>query len=191
MVEKTHSTRYWALLSIGAGIGLLASFLQMLEKLALLDNKNASLACDISSVFSCSTVLSAPQSSLFGFPNSLICIVVFTTFLVAGLIGLTGGSIGKGMKKVLLGLAVFMLLFALWFLFTSTFVIGSICVFCLFCFSGLLLVNGAVWHLTINEIQLPQWLRSATAKHFDVVLLVTLAMIVVCMVAIRFYISGS
>jgi uncharacterized membrane protein len=191
MKKKTGPAAYWTLLSVGAGIGLLASFLQMLEKLALLDNKNASLACDISSVFSCSTVLSAPQSSLFGFPNSLICIVVFTTFLVAGLIGLTGGSIGKGMKKVLLGLAVFMLLFALWFLFTSTFVIGSICVFCLFCFSGLLLVNCAVWHLTINEMQLPQWLRSATAKHFDVVLLVVLAMIVICMVAVRFYISGS
>lgn len=191
MEKKTYPTKYWILLSIGAGIGLLASFLQTLEKLALLDNKNAQLVCDINSAFSCSTVLSAPQSSLFGFPNSLICIIVFTTFLVTGLVGLTGGSVGKGMKKVLLGLAIFMLLFALWFLYTSTFVIGSICIFCLFCFSGLLLVNDAIWHLAIDGVQLPQWLRSATAKHFDIVLLVILAMVVICMVAIRFYISGS
>jgi uncharacterized membrane protein len=191
MEKMVHPKPYWTLLSIGAGIGLIASFLQTLEKLALLENKSVPLVCDINSVFSCSTVLAAPQSSLFGFPNSLICIMVFTTFLVVGLTGATGGQIGKGMKKTLLGLAIFMLLFALWFLFTSTFVIGSICVFCLFCFAGLLLVNLAMWRLTLEDLWAPRWADEATAKHFDILFLALLAMAVVCMIIIRFYIGES
>jgi len=137
----------------GGAIGLVASFLQTMEKLALLKNADSKLVCDLSSVFSCTNVLNAWQSSVFGFPNSLMCMVLFTTFGIAGLVGATGGKLTRGMRLGVHGLALFTLFFGMWFLWQSTFSIGSLCLYCLFCFSGLLLLNWS-W-VRVNAADLP------------------------------------
>jgi len=59
----------YAVLAAGSSLGLLASFLQLLEKLVLLKNSHAALTCNINSTFSCTNVLNAWQSEVFGFPN--------------------------------------------------------------------------------------------------------------------------
>lgn len=137
----------------GGAIGLLASFLQTMEKLTLLKNENAELVCNLNSVFSCTNVLNAWQSSVFGFPNSLMCMVLFTIFGTIGLAGAVGGALPKALRLSIHGLAVFTLLFGLWFLSQSTFVIGSLCLYCLLCFSGLLLINWS-W-VRVNAADLP------------------------------------
>jgi len=186
---KTDKYRF-LILTIGAGIGLIAAFLQTIEKLVLLQNKDAILQCNISSIFNCSTVLNASQSSLFGFPNSLICIMIFTFLMSIGLVGL---SESKLTKKVLYGtqaLALFMLAFALWFLFTSTYVIGAICIFCLVCFMGLLLVNGALWRLNFSGGSAKGKIRifeNFTKQGFDILLWVSLAVLVLFIIVQRFY----
>ena len=143
----------YAIAAAGGAIGLVASFLQMLEKLTLLKNANAELTCNLNSVFSCTNVLNAWQSSVFGFPNSLMCIVLFTIFGSLALAGAVGGKLTKGMRLGAQALSLFTLGFGLWFLAESTFVIGSLCIFCLFCFSGLLLVNWS-W-VRLNAADLP------------------------------------
>src|SRR6266496_15588 len=64
-------------MATGGVIGMIAAFLQTTEKITLLQNKDAILTCDLNSVFSCTSVLSAWQSSVFGFPNSLMCLILF------------------------------------------------------------------------------------------------------------------
>lgn len=145
---------------VGGAAGLIASFMQTMEKLTLLKAPDTQLVCDLNSVFSCSNVLSAWQSSVFGFPNSLMCMVLFTTFSVAGLIGATGGKLTRGMRLGVHGLALFTLFFGTWFLWQSTFSIGSLCLYCLFCFSGLLLLNWG-W-VRINAAELPISARERT-----------------------------
>ncbi|HSW98254.1 MAG TPA: vitamin K epoxide reductase family protein [Candidatus Saccharimonadales bacterium] len=132
-------------MATGGAVGLGAAFLQMLEKIQLLKHMDKALACDLNSVFSCSNVLNAWQSSVFGFPNSLMCMVFFTVFVVAGLAGLAAGSVPlpRAFRLGVHALALFVLGFALWFLWQSIYVIGSLCILCIFCFSGLLLVNWA------------------------------------------------
>jgi len=137
----------------GGVIGLAAAFLQILEKIQLLKHANAALACDLNSVFSCSNVLNAWQSSVFGFPNSLMCMVFFTIFAVVGFVGLSGGQLTRAFRLSIHALALFVLGFALWFLTQSIYVIGSLCILCIFCLIGLLLVNWA-W-LRINATELP------------------------------------
>lgn len=136
----------------GASIGLIASFLQMLEKLTLLKNSHAVLACNLNSVFSCTNVLNAWQSSVFHFPNSLMCIMFFMFMLTLGIVGVTGGTISRKLLLAAQGLALFFLGFGLWFLEQSTFVISALCIFCLFCFAGLLAINGSLLRLNFPRL---------------------------------------
>lgn len=184
--------RRFLILTIGAGIGLIAAFLQTIEKLVLLQNKDAVLPCNISSIFNCSTVLNAPQSSLFGFPNSLICIVIFTLLMSVGIVGLTKSRLTRKTLYGIQALALFMLTFALWFLFTSTYVIGSICLFCLVCFTGLLLLNGALWRLNFSGNSAKGKLRifeRMTEQGLDILLWVSLAILVLFIIIQRFYLA--
>ena len=182
---------YYLTSVIGSVAGLAAAFWQTLEKLALLKNPGQILSCNLDSVFSCSNVLNAPQSSVFGFPNSLIAMTFFTFFLTVGLVGLSGGRIGRTMRLWVQGLALFMLGFALWFLYQSTFNIQAICIFCLFIFGGVLAVNGA-W-LRLNEGDMPlsksvtkrlsRWMASGA----DIFVWLLLALVVGSAIFFKFY----
>lgn len=176
----------------GASMGLVAAFWQTLEKIALLKNKDVALSCDLSSVFSCSNVLNAPQSSVFGFPNSIMCMLLFATFLVVGIVGLTGGQIVKKMRLTVQGLSLFTLGFAFWFLFQSTFRIGSICIFCLFCFTGLLMVNGSWLRLNLPDLPLDKKhlkiIKSWKAQGADIFLWILMALTVAAAIIYKFYI---
>ncbi len=139
---------------------MVAAFLQTLEKLTLLKNSHAILACNFNSVFSCSNVLNAWQSSVFGFPNSIMCLALFTIFGSVALVGLSGGTLTRGLRLGIQSLSLFTLGFALWFLGESIYVINALCVFCIFCFAGLLLVNWG-W-LRLNAADLPIGERGRT-----------------------------
>lgn len=176
-----NKTIYWAIVG-GSGLGLAASFLQMLEKITLLKNPTAPLSCNLNSVFSCTNVLNAWQSSVFGFPNSLMCIVFFSLVLGIGLAGLTGSKLNKKLRFTMQGLALFFLAFGTWFLLESTYVIKSLCIFCIFCYAGLLFINGAWLRLNYNDIPISQskkeTIQSAVIKGTDtfVWLLIALAL---------------
>lgn len=186
-----HTNRKtYALMTTGAAIGVIAAFLQTLEKLELLKNKDAILPCNINSVFSCSTVLNAPQSSVFGFPNSIMCMGLFVIFFAISLVGLTSGKMARGLRLSIQALSFFTLCFALWFLWQSTYVIGALCIFCIFCFIGLLLVNGA-W-LRVNATDLPisnnakAWLMFLIRKKYDILIWLVLGLVVAAAMMLRF-----
>lgn len=181
----------YAGLALGGAIGTVAAFLQMLEKLQLLADKSTGLYCNINSVFSCTNVLNAPQSSVFGFPNSLMCLMLFMVFMIVGLVGLTGGIISRSMRLATQFLTLFTLGFGLWFLWQSTYAIGAICIFCLFCFLGLLIVDFAI--LRLNAADLPiskkatSGLNRAIRTNYDLLGWVLLGALVAVLITIRFY----
>jgi uncharacterized membrane protein len=180
----------YSIMTIGGAVGVVAAFLQTLEKLALLTNANASLPCDLNSVFSCSVVLSSWQASLFGFPNSIMCLTLFTIFTVVGLVGFTGGTISKGMRLGTQALSLFTLGFALWFLWQSTYSIGALCIFCLFCFAGLLMVNWAWARLNVTDYPIrKEWIKkkqSLIAANWDTFAWAILAAVVAIAMTLRF-----
>jgi len=145
---------------LGGVIGMAAAFLQTTEKIALLKNKDAILVCDLNSVFSCTNVLNAWQSSVFDFPNSLMCMALFTIFASVALVGASGGILPRKLRLTIQGLSLLTLLFALWFLTQSIYVINALCILCIFCFSGLLIVNWG-W-LRLNAVDLPIGERGRT-----------------------------
>lgn len=180
----------YAAAAIGGAVGLVASFLQTLEKLTLLKNEGAELACNLNSVFSCSNVLNAWQSSVFGFPNSIMCIILFTIFGSIALAGATGAKLTRGLRLGIQGLALFTFGFGLWFLLESTYVIGSLCVYCLFCFSGLLVINWS-W-VRLNAADLPvgkqgrAWLQRAIGSGADTFFWVLIALVLAFVMFLKF-----
>ncbi len=180
----------YTVMTIGGAVGMLAAFLQTLEKLVLLGNTNADLPCNLNAVFSCSVVLNAWQSSVFGFPNSIMCLTLFTIFTAVGVVGLTGGTISKGMRLGTQALTLFTLGFALWFLFESTYAIGALCIFCLFCFAGLIMVNWAWVRLNVTDYPIKkEYIKKKQEfinSGWDTLIWAGLAAVVALAMAIRF-----
>jgi uncharacterized membrane protein len=143
----------YAVMLAGGILGTVAAFIQTLEKLALLKNKDAVLACDLNSVFSCSTVLNSWQFSVFGFPNSIMCMALFIIFATIAVVGLSGGRMPRQLRLGVQLLSLFTLGFGLWVLWQSTYVINALCIYCIFCFLGLIMLNWS-W-LRTNAADLP------------------------------------
>lgn len=183
MNHMNHRPLYVVVL-LGGLIGMTAAFLQTLEKLTLLAHPSATLYCSISSVFSCSTVLKAWQSSVFGFPNSIMCLVLFTIFTVTAAIGLSS-PLSRRVRLSVQLLALATLGFGMWFLWQSIYVISAVCLFCLFCMLGLLLINAA-W-LRCNNLELPPAIRRFVQSGYDSVGWLVVALLVALAVIIRFY----
>jgi hypothetical protein len=112
-------------------------------------------------------VLNAWQSSVFGFPNSLMCMALFTIFASIALAGASGGALPRKLRLSIQGLSLFTLLFALWFLTQSIYVINALCILCIFCFGGLLLVNWGWLRLNAPDLPIGKRGRAFVAQRIE------------------------
>jgi uncharacterized membrane protein len=121
---------------------------QLVERIALAENTDADLLCDINGTFSCGSVLTAWQSSVFGaIPNSAIGLSVFALTLGGAGAGLLGSTLSKVTWGVATFFAGFMASFTVWFLAQTAFVIGQVCLYCLVIGTMVLLMNVAWWRI--------------------------------------------
>lgn len=154
MSTMQKSTTAWLFVVIGSAIGALASFIQVIERISYGDNPVKALACDINSVFSCSNVFDGWQSSVFGFSNAIMCLLFFGVMLGVGLSGLFGSLLAKGLRLTMHFFSIFFLFFGAWYLQQSTFVIGALCIFCMFCYVGVIAINWAWLRINVNDLPL-------------------------------------
>lgn len=189
---KRHNKQktLYGIITIASVIGFLAAFLQMLEKLALLRNADTNLVCNINAFFSCSNILNAWQSSVFGFPNSLMCVSFFAITMTAGLIGWTSGSISKTMRLIFQGMTIFFVGFGFWYFWQSIFAIGSICLYCIFCYVGVLAVSYAWLRLNHKDISINEkskkLISRMVASNTDILIWLGIAIIIVAEMIIKF-----
>lgn len=134
-------------ITLGAAVGLVASFIEIIEYIALIKHPHAALACDLNSVFNCTNVLTKWQSSVFGFPNPIMCIMFFTFMLALGLALLTGAQLARGLRLTAHGISLFFLGFGFWYLQQNTFVIRALCILCIICYGGLIAINAGLLRL--------------------------------------------
>jgi uncharacterized membrane protein len=132
-----------ALLASLAGIALTGT--QIVERITVLKDPTATLACDLNSVMSCSNVLGAWQSSvILGIPNAFIGAVMFSLFLATSLAGLMGSDLSRRYLATMLGLVVFFAAFATWFMMETAFVIGALCIWCTGIITAVAVIGGAL-----------------------------------------------
>ena len=131
-IERLRAYRktYIAML-VSSTLSLFASLVLSIDAVKLAAQPAGQLSCNINSVLSCGTVAKAWQSQLLGFPNSFIGLMtepVVITFAIAGL-GLV--AFPPWFMRVAHVVYGFGLIFALWLLSQSYFVINALCPWCL------------------------------------------------------------
>ncbi|MGV0809795.1 vitamin K epoxide reductase family protein [Mycolicibacterium setense] len=169
----------WVL--IAGVVGLAAAMALTVEKIELLIDPSYVPSCSINPVISCGSVMTTPQASVFGFPNSLIGVVAFTVTLVTGVLAVTGVRLPRWYW---VGLAVGSLLGTVmvhWLIFQSLYSIGALCPYCMVVWSvtiPLLVVSGSIalrpLHTNTLARAIYQWRWSLVALWFTSLLLLIL-----------------
>ncbi len=188
---KTQGRSLWWVITGAAGIGLVSSLLQTIERIQSLEHPTTKLVCDLSVVFSCTNVFSAWQSHVFGFSNSLICMMFFALTAGVALAAATGSQIHRWVRYVFHFFAVFFLGFGAWYLWQSTYRIGFICIFCLFCYSAVIAMNWAWFRLECRDWVISnsksKQLATFVRKGGDVFVAVLWALAIAAMIVFHFW----
>jgi uncharacterized membrane protein len=120
----------WWILIAGV-LGLIASATLTIEKIELLLNPAYVPSCNLNPVVSCGSVMTTPQASAFGFPNSLIGIAAFAVVTMTGVLAVAKVSLPQWYW---VGLTIGTLLgtiFVHWLIFQSLYRIGALCPYCM------------------------------------------------------------
>jgi uncharacterized membrane protein len=141
---------YWAML-VSSTLSLVASLVLSYDAIKLAESPNSALSCDINAVVSCGKVAKSWQSTLLGFPNSFIGLMLEPVVITVAIAGLSLVAFPKNFMRVAhvgYGLG---LLFALWLLSQSLFVIHALCPWCLLVTISTVTVFSTITRIMIME----------------------------------------
>lgn len=117
---------------LGAGaLGWLASLMLLIDKLFLLANPGAGLACDINPLISCGTVMMTWQANAFGIPNMALGLAGFAIMGAIGALWLSGAVLPRWFRLAQLGGAAFAFGFVHFLAISAMFVIRALCPWCI------------------------------------------------------------
>lgn len=124
-------TTYASFLIVTGLVGLVSSFVLVLDRLQLLANPGESLGCDFNPFVSCGTVIESWQGSLFGFPNPILGVAGFVAPIAVGT-GLYAGARFAQWFWAAFTLGLFAAwVFVTWLFAQTVFVIGTLCPWCM------------------------------------------------------------
>lgn len=144
-------------LVVAAVIGLLASWALMNDRLTLLENPDAALACDINPFVSCGAVTQTEQAAAFGVPNPLLGIVGFSVVTTIGMALLAGARLRRWFWLGLQAGVIFGFGFVVWLMQQTLQHIGVLCPYCMVVWAVMIPI---FWYVTLynlrHHLQLPQ-----------------------------------
>jgi uncharacterized membrane protein len=151
-IERLRAYRktYIAML-VSSFLSLVAALVLAIDAVKLAAQPTGALSCDINAVLSCGTVAKAWQSQLLGFPNSFIGLMtepVVITVAIAGLGLVTFPRWFMRAAHIVYGAG---LIFALWLLSQSLFVINSLCPWCLLVTGSTITVFSTISRIVLLE----------------------------------------
>lgn len=167
----------YILISLSA-VGLFASAILTNDAILLAKNPEADLPCNINPFLSCTSVATVWQSSVFGFPNSILGTIAFSLLFGVGLALLFHVIPSESMSEKIFGLnkrkkffwtlvnlgTFASVLFVLWFAYQSIFVIRSLCIYCMFIWS---ITWPTFLYTTIWNTQEGHFSLNKIHKNFD------------------------
>lgn len=192
--EKKLRDDRWIFTSmlIGAIASLIASFVLSVEAIELARNPNAILSCSINIVLNCATVGLHPSAHLFGFPNSFLGLIAEPIVITVAIAGLAGVKFPRRFMFVAQVCYTLGLIFALYLFYTSYFIIGALCPWCLLVTATTTFVWFAITRYNIREGNLYlSKKQSAKAKAFidrdyDKLILFTIVFALVAAIIIKY-----
>jgi len=191
--KKIRDNRWiFASMLVGALLSLLAAFVLSVEAIQLAKNPNASLSCSVNVVLNCATVAKHPTSELFGFPNSFLGMIAEPVVITVAIAGLAGIAFPRRfMFSAQIGYTLG-LIFAIYLFFTSMFVIGALCPWCLLVTASTIFVWFSITRYNIreNNLYLPKKIQKAAhtfiEKDYDKVVLGSLIVAIVAGILLKY-----
>ena len=151
-IERLRGYRktYWAML-VSSTLSLIASVVLSYDAIKLAETPSSKLSCDINAVVSCGKVAKSWQSSLLGFPNSFLGLMLEPVVITVAIAGLSLVVFPRKFMRIAhvgYGLG---LLFAFWLLSQSFFVIHALCPWCLLVTVSTVTVFSTITRIVILE----------------------------------------
>ena len=135
--------------------GMIASFALSIEAWTLAGDSDASFACDVNAVLSCSTVAQTWQARILGFPNAFLGILFEAVVLAVSVAVLAGVRFPRWYMVCVQLLYTVALFFALWLFSQSYFVIHVLCPWCLLITLTTTLVWAGLTRINIRDNVIP------------------------------------
>lgn len=130
--EQSGVRRSSAIGVLVAGVlGLAAAATLTVEKIEILIDPSYIPSCSLNPVLSCGSVMTTPQASVFGFPNSLLGIIAFTVVLVTGVLTVARVTLPRWYWAALAVGTALGVVFVHWLIFQSLYRIGALCPYCM------------------------------------------------------------
>lgn len=165
MTGWRHSNQYlFTAMLLSACISLYAAFVLSVDAVLLAANPDAVLTCDLNSVVSCGAVGKSWQAELFGFPNAFLGLMTEPVVITIAVASLSGVKFKRWFMFTAQFIYLLGLIFAYWLFYQSSFVIGSLCPYCMLITLGTTLVFFTLLHYNIRENNLylsEKWQRKA------------------------------
>jgi uncharacterized membrane protein len=139
----------WLLL-LGGLIGLAASAVLTVEKIAILRDPAYVPSCSINPVLSCGSVMTKPQAEAFGFPNPLLGIAGFAVVATVGATLLAGATFRRWFWLGLQAGVTFGVGFVHWLIFQSLYRIGALCPYCMVVWAVTIPI---FWYVTLHNLR--------------------------------------
>ncbi len=190
--KRQDNTWIFASMLVGAVASLVASFVLSVEAVVLAGDPGADLACSVSVVLNCATVALHPTASLWGFPNSFLGLIAEPVVITVAIAGLAGVKFPRAFMATAQVFYTLGFIFALYLLYTSYFVIGALCPWCLLVTLTTTLVWFAITRYNIREdnLYLPKNIQNRLAsfvkKDYDKLAMATLIVAVVAAILLKY-----
>lgn len=180
----------WGLL-VGGAVGLVAAFVLVLEKIALLGDSKYVPTCSINPVLNCGSIMQTAQAEAFGFPNPLIGVASFPVLMATGAALLAGAVMKRWFWWGLQAGVTFGVGFVAWLIFQSLYRIGALCPYCMVVW---VVVIPTFWYVTLHNLRSgvfgAQVARSPAVRRIrdaDVLVLTLVALLVLGLILERFW----
>lgn len=139
------------ILIVAGVLGLLASMVLTVDKIALLKDPGYTPSCSISPLLSCVSVIGSWQASaLFGIPNPLFGIAGFSMVLVVGVAMLAQAQLRRWFWLTCNVGLLAAIVFVHWLISQSIYVIGALCLWCMLVW---VVTAAAFWYTTLYNLQ--------------------------------------
>ena len=151
-LERIRSCRktYVAML-ISSSLSLWAALVLSYDAIKIAGDPNAKLSCDVNAIVSCGKVARSWQSHLLGFPNAFLGMMTEPVVIAVAVAGLGLVAFPRWFLKTAHVVYTAGLIFALWLLSQSFFVIKAFCPWCLLVTASTITVFSTMTRINIME----------------------------------------
>ncbi|MPZ00243.1 MAG: vitamin K epoxide reductase [Actinophytocola sp.] len=172
---------------VGGGIGLVASFVLMVEKIALLADPNYVPTCSLNPVLSCGSVMATPQAAAFGVANPLLGVTGFAMVLTAGAALIAWFRPPRWFWLALQAGTTFGVGFVHWLIWQSLYSIGALCPYCMVVWA---VTIPLFWYTTLHNLErghLTGRSSGAVLVRYHSAVLALWFVAIIALIAVRFW----